>query len=192
MNFNYKKNNTKGFTLVETLVAISILTISILAGFTAVQESLRNSITAKNQITAFYLVQDAMEYIKNVRDENALNFLDGNLSSTWLKGISEAGTAPCWHGGGGAAKSCYIDTTLTVANGSINNCTGTCPDIRREASSGLMGYNAAWTPTQFKRTIQLQEIVPNEEVRVTITISWTQGVQSKSFQVSQSLFNRLQ
>ncbi len=69
--FNKIKN--KGFTLVETLVAISILSLSILAGFTAVQNSLKSSVTAKNQMIAFYLTQDAMEFIKNKRGKRKKN-----------------------------------------------------------------------------------------------------------------------
>ena len=50
-----KKRLTKGFTLVETLVAISVLSLSIAGAFTAVQGGIQSSTVAKDQITAFYL-----------------------------------------------------------------------------------------------------------------------------------------
>src|SRR5882724_6625079 len=79
INKYMKKNSTYrfqkmdiGFTLVETMVAISILSLSILATFTAVQLGISKSLYAKDQITAFYLGQEAFEALQNVRDQNGL------------------------------------------------------------------------------------------------------------------------
>jgi prepilin-type N-terminal cleavage/methylation domain-containing protein len=194
-NLLNKKNN--GFTLVETLVAISILSLSILSGFTAVQNSLKSSVTAKNQMIAFYLTQDAMEFIKNKRDENGLVYINTVSPSpnTWLDGIvtvaNGAGSGPC-----GAGKTCRIDSganTVTDCAGDGANCINLRQDkVINSATKGLYGYTGGWTDSGFRRSISIQSIVPNEEVLVTITIYWTQGIQSKSFQISQSLFNRLQ
>ncbi len=189
------KNN--GFTLVETLVAISVLSLSILAGFTAVQNSLKSSITAKNQMIAFYLTQDAMEYIKNRRDENGLVFVNtaNPSANTWLDGVvtvsGGAGSGPC-----GAGKTCRIDSganTVTDCAGDGANCRNLLQDkVFNSPTKGLYGYTNGWTDSGFRRSISIQSIVANEEVRVTITIYWTQGGTSKTFQISQSLFNRLQ
>ncbi len=176
ISINYKN---KGFTLVETLVAISILSLSILAGFTAVQNGLKSSLTAKNQIVAFYLVQEAMEYVKNKRDSNALDFINGG-PSTWLTGLSACNSPSV----------CYIDVPSDV----ITACSGvnsTCPNLVIKNSNGLYGYNAAGVTTNFKRAITYQT-VSADEVTFTIWISWTQGLSTKSFQVTHSLFNRLQ
>lgn len=64
-------NNNKGFTIVETLVAITILMISIAGPLTIAQKSLTAANQAKDQVTASYLAQDLMEYIKNARDNNS-------------------------------------------------------------------------------------------------------------------------
>jgi prepilin-type N-terminal cleavage/methylation domain-containing protein len=172
-------NKKFGFTLVETLVAISILSLSILAGFTAVQNGLKSSLTAKNQVVAFYLVQEAMEYIKNRRDNNALDFINGGVS-TWLTGLSSCANPSV----------CYID----VPTDTITACSGvntTCPNLVIKNSNGLYGYNAAGVTTNFKRAISYQ-MVNADEITVTIWISWTQGITTKSFQVTQTLLNRLQ
>lgn len=174
-NFN-KKN---GFTIVETLVAIGILSVSILAGFTAVQNGLKSSNTAKNQITAFYLVQEGMEYIKNKRDDNALDFINGG-TSTWLTGLNT-----CTGSG-----TCQVDPP----QGTVSACTGgpaTCNVLVLTTATGLYGYGAG-TQTSFRRGIQIRPGTLADEVFVTITISWLQGNTTKSFQVTQSVFNRLQ
>lgn len=179
-NYNHKK----AFTLVETLVAISILSLSILAGFTAVQNGIKSSLTSKNQITSFYLAQEVMEYVKNIRDENALDFINGG-TRTWLTGLSAQASDPCYFG-----KTCYIDSPLKTATA----CSGvntTCPNLRMDQTSKLWGYTAGWTQTNFKRAISFQS-VSADEVAITVWISWTEGLNTKTFQVTKSLFNRLQ
>lgn len=183
-------NKILGFTLVETLVAVSILSLSILAGFTAVQNSLKSSITAKDQMTAFYLTQEVMEFIKNKRDENALNFIT-NGTTTWLTGMAAAANDPCYFG-----KTCRIDVvgnTLVDCSTDGANCLNLRQDrVFNSATKGLYGYTGSWALTNFRRSVTFQQIVANQEVRVTITMNWTQGGMTKTFQVSESLFNRLQ
>lgn len=185
MSKKIQKKNI-GFTLVETLVAISILSLSILATFTAVQNGLQTSITAKDQIVAYYLAQEAMEYVKNIRDENALNSLDGS-SVNWLTGLvvtSGGGSGPCDFG-----KTCTIDSALKV----VTACSagfGTCPNLRQDTSTGLYGYTSSWPASNYKREIQFTNVVSNYEVKVTINITWNTRGTSKTFQVSQLLFNR--
>ena len=57
---NKKNNKNSGFTLVETLVAVAILSIAILATFSAVQNGLQDSGISKERITAFWLAQEGM------------------------------------------------------------------------------------------------------------------------------------
>lgn len=174
-----KTKLVQGFTMVETLVAISILSISILAGFTAVQNGLKSSLAVKDQITAFYLVQEAVEYVKNIRDENALDFVNGG-ASTWLTGMSSC-NSPSF---------CYIDSpSKTISSCSGNNST--CPNLRMDNNSRLWGYNAGWSQTRFIRAITFQNISA-DEIAVTVWISWTQGATNRSFQVTETIFNRLQ
>src|SRR4051812_46204680 len=114
----------KGFTLVETLVAVSILSLSIGAAFAAVQSGLQASSGAKDQVTAFYLAQEGMEYIKNVRDNNALNAINGG-SNTWLTGMAASSGDFCYFG-----KVCSIDSPLgTIANCGSASITTSPPNL---------------------------------------------------------------
>ena len=76
MNFLRKKDkknlNNKGFTLIETFVAVTVLTIAMMGPFTLVMKSLAISKATKGQITAMYLAQEAIEFVRNIRDENIL------------------------------------------------------------------------------------------------------------------------
>lgn len=187
MNLSKIKKTNGGFTLVESLVAVGILSISILATFTAVSNGLRSSGISKDQITAFYLIQEGMEFIKNTREENAIKNISGTPTD-WLAGISEVGgTAP-------AGDPCYSGRTCRIdsANKTITYCGvsfGSCPVLQQSPSTSVFGYGTGWVDTIFKREIQIESINA-DEIRVTIQVSWTGRGVVKSVKVSQSLFKR--
>ncbi|MEQ1499795.1 MAG: type II secretion system protein [Parcubacteria group bacterium] len=189
---NRKKTKESGFTLVETLVAVGILSLSILSTFTTVQSGLQNSTTAKDQVTAFYFIQDSMEYIKNKRDENALNAVSG-ISTAWLSGLAADPSDPCYFG-----KICRIDSYVGTGPSAVVDCqndTGNvCQNLRRDMDSesptfGLVGYDSDWTATNFKREIWFTQN-SFDDVLVTIRMSWTSRGVPKTFQVTQLLMNR--
>jgi prepilin-type N-terminal cleavage/methylation domain-containing protein len=184
----YTNKFIKGFTLVESLVAIGILSLSIAATFTAVQSSLKTSIAAKDQITAFYLAQEAMEYIKNVRDVNALHSLNGSATN-WLASMSSVVGDPCYFG-----STCTIDSPTLSAASSFSRCSGTfgtCPNLYQDSVTGLFTQTAGSNPvnTSFKREIQFTSS-GSDSVFVTIRISWISGGVAKNFNVTGAVFNR--
>ena len=66
-----KKNKfQKGFTLLETVVALGILAICIGGIFVSLQDIEMNFGYAKGYITAAYLNQEAIEFIRNIKDSN--------------------------------------------------------------------------------------------------------------------------
>lgn len=65
------KNNNFGFTLVETLVAITILLVGVLGPLTLVTRGISDGLFARNQITANYLAQEALETVLNKRMTNS-------------------------------------------------------------------------------------------------------------------------
>jgi prepilin-type N-terminal cleavage/methylation domain-containing protein len=164
-----------GFTLVETLVAISILTLSIMATFTAVQNSLQSSSFSKDQITAFYLAQEAVEYVRNMRDTNTISGRD------WMEGLLTPGDE-CNSG-----TPCKVD----VSQKSFSHCSSTCPLLRQDPVTGLFGYNSGWTETRFRREIKIEEVKASDppEVLVIVTMSWTSNGFAKTFQAKQYLTN---
>jgi Tfp pilus assembly protein PilV len=61
-----------GFTLVETLVAISIFTMSILGLMSILASGISNTTYAKQKMVASYLAQEGIEYVRNLRDTSVL------------------------------------------------------------------------------------------------------------------------
>lgn len=72
MKRNFKK--ISGFTLVETLVAISIFSLSIVVSMSVLGGGLSNTNYAKQKMIAIYLAQEGIEYARNMRDAYALYY----------------------------------------------------------------------------------------------------------------------
>ena len=58
---------TTGFTLVETLVALSIFTMSILGLMSVLSQGMSDTTYVKRKNIATYLAQEGIEYIRNIR-----------------------------------------------------------------------------------------------------------------------------
>jgi type II secretion system protein I len=182
---NYKKR--KGFTLVEVLVAISILSIAILATFAAVSHSMRATNFTEDQITAYYLADEALEYIRNRRDSNAIahiNALATGGSVEWLAGVAQVATDPCFPG-----KVCYVDVPVATIDAikTCNSGASSCPPLLYNSTHGLYGYTSG-VATPYTRSITFTSI-SNTEMSVTVLVSWTAQGLSKSYRQTLVLRN---
>jgi prepilin-type N-terminal cleavage/methylation domain-containing protein len=173
---NHKTLNSKGFTLIESLVAIAILVTAVIGATAAIQSGISSYTYSKDQITAFYLAQEGFEQIRNIRDQNNLE------GRNWLAGIAQLSTDPCYF-----TKACTVSPVETVLAITCGN-PGQCPFLRQNASNGFYGYDSTWTPTIFKREITLESI-NSQEVAVTVRITWNKGIGSKEFKARENLFN---
>jgi len=72
---NYKLQTNLGFTLLETVIAISILTTGVIATIGLMNSGLKQIGYLKNKIIAINLAQEGIELTRNVRDNNWLTNL---------------------------------------------------------------------------------------------------------------------
>src|SRR3989344_61506 len=182
--FNRKKrglapSKVEGFTLIESLVAISIL-VAVITGTTkAIQTGISSYIFSKDQIIAFYLAQEGFEQIRNIRDENSLN------NRNWLTGLSAVSSDPCWFGPSPAQKACRVAPADPVNGNVAIECgaPGSCPVLLQNVSSGFFGYgynDISWKATVFKREIMLTQI-NSDEISVSVTVNWSKGIVNRQF-----------
>ena len=179
----YKLRVSHGFTVLETIVAIGIVSLAIAGTFSAVRTGLVTSINAKDEIRAFYLSQEAIEILRNKRDNNKLIVFNGG-SASWLSGIADIASDPCYPG-----KTCIVDATLIPM--ALTTCAGgwgTCPPINYSSVNSLYGYDASWTATKYTREIQIEKN-DDDEVAVIINISWMQGLNNRQIKVKTLLSN---
>ena len=162
MNKISLKNN-RGFTMVETLVAIAILMVSIVGPLTISQKAYNAGIYARDQVTASYLAQDAVEFIKNIRDNNKL----ASPPRDWLYGLTN---------------TCIVDTLFGDPSGLSSNYVSSCNSGGGADACRLFigdnGYThspSGTTPTKYIRYFYITKTV-DKEATLTVVVKWTTGI----------------
>ena len=103
MKTSYKKKYSKGFTLVEVLVACAIISTSTFALMSAATKGIQLSNQALRQTQASFLLEEGAEAVKSIRDASWANIssltLDTNYyltfntgTNTWSLGTIAVGT----------------------------------------------------------------------------------------------------
>jgi type II secretory pathway pseudopilin PulG len=157
-----KINYKKGFTLLEALVATSILMVAVAAPITIAQKGLSSAVYSKNQMIASYLAQDAIEYVKNVRDQNFIANIGNPNPVDWLNGLDKC------------KSSCQVDTVVDNGDGEIKAISDDPKGLlAKDSTNGFYGFTG--TPTNFKREINIKETKANVSALITATSSWNGG-----------------
>ena len=157
----------RGFALIESFIAIAILVSAITAVMTVSAKSIELVGIARNNITAFYLAQEPIELIHNIRDENRLA---GRNASAWLFGLGVCNPGPC-----------ILDATNRAA---VSCGVGPCVPVRRESGTGgRYGYDGAWDLTPFTRTVEIDEFAPGREAKVTVRMTWQERTGLKTLTI---------
>ncbi|MEX2013630.1 MAG: prepilin-type N-terminal cleavage/methylation domain-containing protein [Parcubacteria group bacterium] len=166
----------KGFTIIESLVAITILVLAVTGTASAIQSGISSYVFSKDQIIAFYLAQEGFEQVRNMRDENGLK------NQNWLTGISFDSSDPCYFG-----NACIVDP---VNSNIPTRCSapGSCPVLRQNATTGFFGYDSSWPATIFRREIVLTWINANE-ISILVTVDWSKGIVNRQFKAKENLLN---
>lgn len=156
-------------TLVETLVAISILAVAIVAPMTLTMQSLSAAYYARDQVIASNLAQEAIEAVRAVRDHNILVLAldsgatcpDDLLPMHLMCGIPLGG------------QDFIIDVRTDPPE--IETCVGVCEKLKTD--NNLYGHDDAWTTeTPFRRTVTAEYVSGAEdEIRVVVTVEREAG-----------------
>ena len=165
-----------------TLFAWAFLSIAIVAPMSLAARSLASAYYSRDQITSFYLAQEAIEALRSIRDAQILEIAEG--VSTDIFGNIPVDDKPF-----------TIDARKTDPSTAIVPCPGVppeCPSLQTDLT--LYGYESGWDSTYFTRNVRARTVstdvngVP-QEIRVTVTVTWkTGGIQTRSFSISENLY----
>ena len=162
-----------------------ILSIAITGPLTIASRGLESSLQTKNQIIAYSLAQDAIEYVRFVRDTNKLN------SRSWLTNLSNCTSSD-------GSKACYLDSTEQNPI-SPGLCISGCGVLYYNSATGFYNYATGVGQTQspFIRTIQIYTpyngtagVGGADEAVIVVNVAWFDGgLQNHSISLQESIFN---
>jgi len=161
------RQKNKGFTILEVMAAIFILTIGIGGAFLLVRQSLSAASINKNRLIAAYLAQEGIEIVRNIRDTNWLEKRTNPLLS-WDDGL-----------GSGDWRADASTTALTTAF-----ATGTCLKVD---SNQMYNYTVG-SSTSFQRKISLRNTGLNQK-EVKVTVFWSERGRTHSLSALEYLQN---
>ncbi|MBA3284791.1 MAG: type II secretion system protein [Nitrosopumilus sp.] len=154
----------KGFTLIESLVAVTMLSLVIASVMGLAQTSIAGNTYAQAQVTANYLAGEALEYIRNQRDNQFLQYPNDiqTTPSLWLDGIDGS----CFNTG------CDVDTV----NSTFISCQAECVPLQFSSNinGGFYQHGNMGSNSTFRRTIFIEEI-NDYEIAVRVVISGDSG-----------------
>ena len=172
----------RGFSLIETMVAIGILLMALAGPMTIAARGVFAAGVARDQITAYFLGQEAMEYVRSVRDGNGLASLNTSPQSpSWLTGLSSCENTYC-----------YVD----AKNATITVCGSThasCPALKLDTSdtnNPFYLHGGSYPDSLFTRSVRLEPVSgTTDEENIIITVSWRTGGLSRSITLTEHLSN---
>ncbi len=167
--FNFKKRfaeGERGFTLVETLVSLVILTVAMIPVLNLSTAAARANSALEDNLVATGLAQEGVEVIRAIRDTNWFNnrSFDTGLSDGIVGHTTTANIE--WNS---TALGAYLITPLNLNNG------------RYTYSGG--------TPSKFSRTVTITRVNVGE-LKVVSQVTWTdRSNNAKSISAEDHLFN---
>jgi prepilin-type N-terminal cleavage/methylation domain-containing protein len=180
-----------GFSLIETMIALSILVMVITGPLTLASYSLKSASRAKDNFIAANLAQEGIELIRHYWTNNIIQ-CSVNCDTAWLDDLRSPGPAECQTG-----KGCYIDAKNINGDGTqfiLNKCTGSsCPPLNID-TGGFYNYSAVTGTNKvsnFTRTIIITPITPDVSARVRVEITWKEHGGTQSLVVEEIIFNWL-
>jgi len=151
----------RGFTLIETLVAITILTLAISGSLFSANSAIVATNIARDQLIASHLAQEGIEYARLMRDNEylaAYHIGGASVSPTaWANFLSAI--AQC-----NTPKICTLGLMQTGGSLALTSCPS--------GDACTAPFSLLSNGTSFTRTVQSAYVSENEE-RIVSTVSWS-------------------
>lgn len=166
----------RGFTLLEVMAAISVLTLAVGGSFILIKQTLVSVSVLQSKLIASYLAQEGIEIIRNIRDSNWLSRRTDPAIS-WDSGLDE-----------GDWQVDFDDTKDQILP------YGSEGDFLYLDYGGFYSYSPV-IQTPFKRRVTISEktdLDGDEEpdkMRVTVEVSWQSRGKDYKIQATEYLYN---
>lgn len=183
-----EKNLPDGFTIIESLVAITILIVGVLGPMTAATRGITDGYYAGNQLVATYLAQEGVELVVAKYRNNL------DLSNDWLLGLGNCETA----------NGCnFIDAFnpfSSVALCQSSNNFADCQMRYNSATGFYEKYDSISSDQEgliVTRLIKLTKTTDagsppyDKELKIEVTINWQDKLQPRNLTLVDYLYNTI-
>ncbi|MEK7077848.1 MAG: prepilin-type N-terminal cleavage/methylation domain-containing protein [Patescibacteria group bacterium] len=172
--FNFQKNG--GFTLVEAIVAIGVISVGFVGSLVLLSKSSSQASLLKNRVVVSHLAAEGVEVVRNIRDTN------------WLKGFPWRTGLADTTGGIVDYDSAAVDASDASEGRKCLNWNGSF--YRHALASGGYACN-----TTFKRHIELatkSETVSGQNVdylEIKSIVEWREKTRTQTVTVVNHLYD---
>jgi prepilin-type N-terminal cleavage/methylation domain-containing protein len=181
------RNAERGFTLIETMIAMVVMTVGLLAVIAVFGTAIATTQSAQEDLIARQKTLEAMESIYTARNSQQIPFTA--IANTANGGAFRSGPQPLLCAGGDGLVGTTDDAACTTTAGA------TCPNGGVECMvlpgpDGVLGTadDTIMSLSNFQRTIAINQVLQSDGsinqnmVAVTVTVSYTQaGLPSRSY-----------
>ncbi|MSU60550.1 MAG: prepilin-type N-terminal cleavage/methylation domain-containing protein [Candidatus Staskawiczbacteria bacterium] len=167
----------RGFTIIELMVAIVVLSFGIMGAYGAFLPFINATYSISHKFTGVYLAQEGLEITRNLRDTNFIKSTkDKNVK--WSDGLLD-----CQLG-------CQLDyKTGTQAETLSNRLRVYNPsEFLKINEHGLYGYDNG-TNTKFKRKVTVDNQFGADILKVSVVVAWDYNNKPYSFETIGYLYN---
>jgi len=154
------KMSKRGFTLIEVIVSILVVTVGVSAAYIVIQQIISYTYQVSSRLTAAYLAKEGIEIVRNIRDTN------------WIEGEDwDEGLKNCYASENKYCEADYNDTQAMTRYGIL--CVDPpCVDQFQplKINSGFYSYENG-PETKFYREIITK---PGANLEVTVLVWWAE------------------
>lgn len=136
--------SSKAFTLIEILIAITVITIGVVGFYAAITRVASITFSNSHRFVASRLAQEGIELVSNIRDTNWIKITD------WDNGLADGDYQVQYDKD---ILLTYSDTPLKIDN------------------DGFYNYDSG-SSTRFTRKVTITHINP-DEIKVKVQITWS-------------------
>lgn len=188
-NVKLKNKFQSGFTLVEVMVAVAVLSVGLIGAANLIAYNISNSGKAINKTIATNLAQESIELARNIRDTNWLSgsLWDNNLVQTigdnrriafFCGGLANQNISPAPANIDACGNNCVVYTYIKTSDGS--KCYS--DDFGNQA-----GYNAPQV-SGFYRLMTLNRMSA-DSILATANIKWLEQGNARYLTIQEILYN---
>ncbi len=195
-----KKLKNRGFTLLETVVALTVILAAVVGPVALITRGLFSFSFSKNKVIGANLAQEGLEIIRLIRENNiACDFLNGPAVREWNRDSDGMLMRRLKVGVDMQSRTAISCGSATMITPRLSiSCSDpllfeTDPLVE---NAGTYGYKSG-TPTIFSRCVEITsppdnpdgDIPASDQMDVAATVTWNEHGNDRSLKLQERLYN---